>query len=339
MMPEISVVVPVYKVEPYLRQCVDSVLVQTFADFELILVDDGSPDNCGAICDEYAVRDSRIRVIHQENAGQGKARNVGMDQAVGKYIIFLDSDDYWLPSALETLYSEAERNQTQVLAFGAIVSWEGIEKPEGYPVYRHTVLNGIIKTGPESLKEALNAREYYVQPWSRFYLLGYVRENGFHFDEGVIFEDLKFSFLSYLYAERVECIDAQLYMYRKRTGSTLHSRTILSTARGNLAALDGLLHAYECHPLSPLGKELLERFIKSRIQLICILYEEAQKQSEWRTARWIRKDAKQILKGTRALPSLPRSLRLATYSLFLYRVARKAVKTVKRFAPAGRRRH
>ena len=107
-MPEISVIVPVYKVEPYLRRCVDSVLAQTYGGFELILVDDGSPDNCGAICDRYATRDDRIRVIHQENAGQGKARNVGMDQAVGKYIIFLDSDDYWLPATLKTLYAEAD---------------------------------------------------------------------------------------------------------------------------------------------------------------------------------------------------------------------------------------
>ena len=92
-MPKISVIVPVYKVEKYINQCIDSILAQTFSDFELILVDDGSPDKCGEICDEYANKDPRIHVIHQENAGQGKARNVGMDQAVGKYIIFLDSDD------------------------------------------------------------------------------------------------------------------------------------------------------------------------------------------------------------------------------------------------------
>ncbi len=93
-MPEVSVIIPVYNVEPYLRRCLDSILVQSFTDFELILVDDGSPDNCGAICDEYEKKDSRVRVIHQENWGISKARNTGLQIACGKYIYFCDSDDY-----------------------------------------------------------------------------------------------------------------------------------------------------------------------------------------------------------------------------------------------------
>lgn len=93
-MPQISVIVPVYNVEKYLHRCVDSILAQTFTDFELILVDDGSPDNCGAICDEYAAKDSRIRVIHKENGGVSSARNAGIDAAGGEYSTFIDSDDY-----------------------------------------------------------------------------------------------------------------------------------------------------------------------------------------------------------------------------------------------------
>lgn len=100
----ISVIVPVYNVEPYLRQCIDSILAQTYRDFELILVDDGSPDNCGAICDEYARRDSRIRVIHQENGGLSAARNAGIDIATGEYISFVDSDDWVHPEYLAYLY-------------------------------------------------------------------------------------------------------------------------------------------------------------------------------------------------------------------------------------------
>ena len=93
-MPIISVIVPVYNVEPFLRCCVDSILAQTFTDFELILVDDGSPDNCGAICDEYAKQDRRVMVIHQENAGVSSARNAGLDAARGEFIYFCDGDDY-----------------------------------------------------------------------------------------------------------------------------------------------------------------------------------------------------------------------------------------------------
>ena len=93
-MRTISVIVPVYKVEPYINHCVDSILAQTYRDFELILVDDGSPDNCGKICDEYAKKDSRVKVIHKVNGGVSSARNMGLDNAKGEWITFIDADDY-----------------------------------------------------------------------------------------------------------------------------------------------------------------------------------------------------------------------------------------------------
>ena len=102
----ISVIVPVYKAEKYLHRCVDSILTQTYTDFELLLINDGSPDNSGAICDEYAAKDSRVRVFHKENEGVSSARNLGLDNAKGEYVTFCDSDDYvgedWLMA-----YSEA----------------------------------------------------------------------------------------------------------------------------------------------------------------------------------------------------------------------------------------
>ena len=97
MKPFLSIIIPVYNVEKYLHQCVDSVLAQNLDSFEIILVDDGSPDNAGKICDEYAEKDARVKVIHKENGGLSKARNTGIDAAEGEYIIFLDSDDWWNP--------------------------------------------------------------------------------------------------------------------------------------------------------------------------------------------------------------------------------------------------
>ena len=104
MNPLISVIIPVYKVEDYLTACVESVLAQTYQTFEIILVDDGSPDNCPQMCDEFAARDSRIRVIHKPNGGLSSARNAGIDGAKGEYLAFLDSDDLWTPLFLERLY-------------------------------------------------------------------------------------------------------------------------------------------------------------------------------------------------------------------------------------------
>lgn len=119
-MPKISVIVPVYRVEPYLHRCIDSILGQTYIDLELILVDDGSPDNCGAICDEYAQKDSRVHVIHQENGGLSAARNAGMDwvfaNSDSQWITFIDSDDWIHHAYLETMILAAEQHSvTQVM--------------------------------------------------------------------------------------------------------------------------------------------------------------------------------------------------------------------------------
>lgn len=117
-MPEISIIVPVYKVEPYLCKCIDSILAQTLADFELILIDDGSPDECGTICDAYAARDYRIVVIHQKNAGVSAARNAGLEVARGAYIGFVDSDDWIEPEMYETMLRTAKETQADVVVCG-----------------------------------------------------------------------------------------------------------------------------------------------------------------------------------------------------------------------------
>ena len=117
-MPLISVIVPVYKVEPYLSRCIDSILTQTFTDFELLLVDDGSPDNCGRICDEYAEKDKRIQVIHKVNGGLSSARNAGIDWALknshSQWLTFIDSDDWIHPQYLELLLSGATSTNTDI---------------------------------------------------------------------------------------------------------------------------------------------------------------------------------------------------------------------------------
>lgn len=118
--PLVSVIVPVYKVEKYLAECIESVLAQTFKDFELILVDDGSPDNSGKICDDYAARDSRIRVFHKENGGVSSARNLGLDKARGEWITFVDSDDKLFPNALEALIKIGKKDNSIDLVEGNI---------------------------------------------------------------------------------------------------------------------------------------------------------------------------------------------------------------------------
>ena len=124
-MPLLSVIVPVYKVEAYLPQCVESILAQTVSDLELILVDDGSPDRCGAICDEYAQSHPNIKVIHKENGGLPAARRTGLGAASGKYFTFVDSDDWIEPHMYEKMLELAEQNEADIVAAGFVRDREG----------------------------------------------------------------------------------------------------------------------------------------------------------------------------------------------------------------------
>lgn len=129
MQPLVSVIVPVYNVEAYLPACVASVLAQTYQNYEVILVDDGSPDNCPAMCDEFAARDSHIRVIHKENGGLSSARNTGIDAAHGEYLAFLDSDDLWSPHFLERLYRAIQETDAD-FAVCRFQRFQGAPNPE-----------------------------------------------------------------------------------------------------------------------------------------------------------------------------------------------------------------
>ena len=142
-MPQISVIVPVYKVEKYIRKCVDSILAQTFTDFELWLVDDGSPDTCGAICDEYAKKDPRVKVIHKKNGGLSDARNTALDVMNGKYVFFVDSDDWISENALEVMYAAVKMTGAKV-ATGNIISVyeDGTEKALYAPTQKEQLLVG-----------------------------------------------------------------------------------------------------------------------------------------------------------------------------------------------------
>lgn len=114
----VTVVIPIYNVEPYLERCIKSVINQTYSNLEVILVDDGSPDKCPQLCDEWALRDSRIKVVHKKNAGLGMARNTGIDNATGEYICFFDSDDYVALDTIEKTYTMAKTEQLDVVCFG-----------------------------------------------------------------------------------------------------------------------------------------------------------------------------------------------------------------------------
>ena len=201
--PLVSIVIPVYKVEAYLARCVDSVLSQTIQNLQIVIVDDGSPDNCPQMCDDYAELDSRIQVIHKENGGLASARNAGMAVAVGKWLFFLDSDDWLEPDGLESLVRIGEEQQVDFIRYRAIRSgWPGMEEHapcmvepvrelrHGY-YSRQQILQEVyprLITTPQLSMGAV------VGAWGSLYNLDFLNNNHLRFYEEVKFsEDLVFS--------------------------------------------------------------------------------------------------------------------------------------------------
>ena len=157
-MDKISIIIPVYNVETYIHKCIGSVLAQTYRNIEVILVDDGSPDNSGIICDEYAKKDKRVSVIHKKNGGLSDARNAGIDAATGDYIVFVDSDDYIAPDMIEKLYETQKRNNADITVCG----YRWVDK-EGKNL-KSFHMNSMVCSGREILNEYLvnNINEWLV---------------------------------------------------------------------------------------------------------------------------------------------------------------------------------
>jgi len=220
----ISVIVPVYNVKPYLARCVDSILRQTMADFELILVDDGSADGSGALCDAY-VRDGRVRVVHQENQGLGLARNTGLEYAKGEYVCFIDSDDYAGPELLACLAAAARRHQADVVIGGwTEVFADGRQKRCTYreAVFtteeeRRSCILGCVAAPPESREEVL----WSVSAWAKLYRRDVIRRHGLRFvsERILISEDILFNLDFLRYSERVAVAEDASYCYCVNAGS------------------------------------------------------------------------------------------------------------------------
>lgn len=215
-MPTISIIVPVYKVEKYIHRCVDSILNQTYRDFELILVDDGSPDNCGAICDEYAAKDSRIRVVHKTNGGLSSARNAGIDIAQGNYIMFCDSDDYVAEDWCEQFVRKTTETEDNYI-FGGIKTVHLTEHGERFSDNKP----GNIANYPVSDYLMLQAKGIVGFACNVLYYASILKERNLRFSEEVIVEDLPFN-LNYLrYVDSLTYTGESGYYYFQDERETL----------------------------------------------------------------------------------------------------------------------
>ena len=218
----VSVVIPVYNVERYLKECIDSVLAQTFDDYEIILVDDGSTDSSGKICDDYLEIDNRIRVIHRDNGGLSAARNTGMDAAVGEYIYFLDSDDYIEAQTLDCLSAIAEAEKANVVFFDGYVFYTDCEDDgTAYGYSRKQKYEP--EQGREILVKLLNNNEFRTAVPLTFLKMDFLRKYDLRFYEGILHEDELFTFQVFNADGRVAHCHEQLYARRIRPASIMTS--------------------------------------------------------------------------------------------------------------------
>lgn len=211
----ISVIVPVYKVEPYLDQCISSIVNQTYPNLEIILVDDGSPDNCPAMCDAWAEKDQRIRVIHKPNGGLSDARNAGMAAATGELMAFVDSDDWVDSRYLECLYHAMKQTNADISACDLREVYDDQTASELYLGQAEAE----IATPAEAINDILHNRRFRAVAWNKLYTREILKNE--HFETARLHEDEFFSYRLYDKAERLAYISLPLYNYRKRAGSIM----------------------------------------------------------------------------------------------------------------------
>lgn len=293
-MPTISIIIPVYKVESYIRRCIDSVLNQTLTDFELILVDDGSPDNCGNICDEYAEKDNRVHVIHKENGGLSDARNAGIEwvvnYSVSEWITFVDSDDWVHPKYLEVLY-------TAVLILNCNVSICRFEETTGYEpeIDKSLLVAEVVNTEKFFCEHNVNA----VVAWGKLYKKDFFKN--IRYPVGKIHEDEFTTYKLLFKTETCAFVNQPLYYYFYNPKSITESQwtpkrmDVVEALFQNIVFFGehGITDAY-IHQIKNQGKNIWFQYEKLKI------YPQNKVSSMW----YLRKSMRKLLrisKGCRLL--------------------------------------
>lgn len=222
--PLVSIVVPVYKVAPLLDKCVASLVSQTYENIEVFLVDDGSPDESPAKCDAWAGRDQRVNVIHKKNEGVSVARNTGLDAARGKYVWFVDGDDYVAVNAVQELVKRAEYTHADIVFCS---NYDSVFANGVYTEVRHNqLLDFDAETNAEFIDHfaALSDAQYVCPPWNKMFRRSFLLSNEGRFTPGVfVGQDSLFNFPLYAKAHRVSCVPQSLYYYVVRSGSAVSS--------------------------------------------------------------------------------------------------------------------
>lgn len=259
--PLISVVVPVYNTLKFLHECLESIQNQTLQQLEVILVDDGSTDKSGDICDEYSQKDSRFLVIHQKNRGLSAARNVAIEKACGKYILFVDSDDHIMPNLCEITYQYAEINQADLIRF---FYQEDTLFGKRFLKRQATLPNNIVESDVDKLKVAYTSG---AMVWKFLILRDLLIANNLRFPENVIYEDMDFTTRLALSSQKMLVLHEILYSYRIRLGSLSWLKYENSAEQCEYCCNQGIAYAHRIGA----SNEAINFLIELRDKMISIL--------------------------------------------------------------------
>ena len=253
--PLISVIVPIYKVEEYLNQCIDSIVSQTYHNLEIILVDDGSPDNCPKICDEWAEKDDRIKVLHLQNGGAGKARNIGLSKAQGEWVVFVDGDDYIHSDMIRHLYElldDADLSECCIVDTFSDRASFSVEDEEV-----------VICNAEEALGYLIDDSIFRQTPPNKLYKREIIKN--IPFPEGNLIDD---EFWTYKVLGECNCLkhsSLKLYAYRQQAGSVMHKKYSILRLQALVAQYERLEYLQERYP------SLLQK-AKIKFLLACIYH-------------------------------------------------------------------
>lgn len=282
--PSVSLIIPVYNVETYLRCCLESVQAQSLSDFEAICVNDGSTDGSRAILSEYASRDHRLIGIDQPNAGLSAARNQGLQAARGEYTCFLDSDDSLAPQALEKLYSQAKKDNLDVLLYQwhSFSDEPGVEKQlkeESSKDRQDSEIDGI-HSGAQLFIHLIRQHSYNASACLKFLRLSFLRAHQLTFKEGILHEDELFTPQCLLQAERCSVTGEAFYNRRVRADSIMTQEYTHRSVQGYFSVFSNLLNFYQSWHAEPTLERVCRDNLFSQYRMAASIYQELSPQEK-----------------------------------------------------------
>lgn len=267
--PAVSVIIPVYNVEEYLRECLDSAVNQTLKNIEVVCVDDGSSDHSADIVREYAAKYPNVKLIQKENGGVSSARNAGLDAATGEYIYFLDSDDYIDTDMFETVYAKVTQEDLDILCFDAVSLFESEEIRQE----NHTYINYYtrshdysgVRTGQAMFSAMRKNMEFRPVVWAQMYRRALIEDNHLRFYRGIVHEDNLFVFQCMILAQRVNYLDKNYYHRRLRTNSIMTAKKSMRNVEGYLVSYTEILNFMHGRQVEPEAFNEISEFLYTSV--------------------------------------------------------------------------